>query len=445
MNKCLQVACFGAVMLSVASQADQDAAPPFTRREDPIIVRGEELAPLAGRPTQALRLLSVRQGKLVPVPFQIDKFDAASQPILERVRKREDRPWQVNPALALHPDLEDGDELVLLAGDLGPRADRDQLPPGLTVEITATDTNTGASAFTYLIDLGTNAPFAREDHIRYDPENRMVHSRDLSHGCRDPKNPVVLDYLSIGASSNLLNRLHTKLRVSAVFGAVRMNRDENDVEGRVLSYTDGPVRVLLRQDARITSVFWMQSDWVERLIVNYPTRIEVPTRVRIPFRPGLLLTGARAQMILAFNAGASNLVVHHPAVDAPIPLSAGAPVVELKVDLSAYPKCWIWGPSGGLLVVFREDPRFTAMRLSRTFVCRPATAVAVAEGQNPAVEVQVTGIENIQRGVYDFPLVLSGRRNLRPGDERELEQIDTAPLRVSATPIHQEAAPSAKH
>lgn len=434
----------GMMCLSVAGEAGQAGVPGLTRREDPVVVRGADLAPLAGRPTQALRLLSVRQGQLVPVPFQIDKFDTGRRPILKCVRKRENRPWQVNPALALHPDLEADDELVLLAGDLGPRANPKQLPTRFAIEIAATDTNTGASAYTYLLELGTNAAFASEDYISYDPEHRMVQSRELSHGCCDPKHPAVLDYLSIGDSSNLISRLHTRLRVSTFFGCINMNRDENDIEARVLSYTDGPVRILLCQDSRVPSVFWMQSAWVERLIVSYPTRIEVPTHIKIPFRPGLLLSGARAEMVLGFNAAASNLVVQHPAVNAPIPLSIGAPVVERGVDLSVYPKCWIWGPSSGLMVMFREDPRFTKTRLSRTFVCRPASDGSATERRNPAVEMQMTGIENIQPGEYDFPLVLSGRRNLRPGGEIELEQIDTAPLRISATLIHRDTDSFAK-
>lgn len=431
----VRAAWMGMMCLSVAGEAGQAEVPGFTRREDPIIVRGADLALLAGRPTQALRLLSVRQGRLVPVPFQIDTFDAGRRPILNRVRNRENRPWQVNPALALHPALEAADELVLLAADLGPRADPSQLPTPFAVEIAATDTNTGASAYAYLLELGTNAPFASGDYISYDPKSRRVQSRELSHGCGDPKHPAVLDYLSIGDSSNLISRLQTRLRVSTFFGCISMNRDEDDIEARVLSYTDGPVRVLLRQDTRVTSVFWMQSDWVERLIVSYPTRVEVPTHIKIPFRPGLLLSGARAQMILGFNVAATNLVVQHPAVKAPIPLSVGSPIVEQEVDLSVYPKCWVWGPCGGLMVMFREDPRFTTTRLSRTFVCRPASDEPATERRNPAVEMLMTGIENIQPGEYDFPLILSGRRNLRPGEERELEQIDTAPLRISATSI----------
>jgi hypothetical protein len=430
--------------LSVAGEADPAGVPGFTRREDPVVIRGADLAPLAGHPTQALRLLSVRQGQLVPVPFQIDMFDAGRRPILKRVRERENRPWQVNPALALHPTFEAADELVLLARDLGPRADPAQLPTRFAVEIVATDTNTGASAYTYLLELGTNAPFASVDYISYDPERRMVQSHELSHGCRDAKHPAVLDYLSIGDSSNLISRLQTRLRVSTFFGCINMNRDENDIQARVLSYTDGPVRILLSQDSRVTSVFWMQSDWVERLIVSYPTRIEVPTHIKIPFRPGLLLSGARAQMILGFNAAASNLVVQHPAVKEPIPLSIGAPVVEREVDLSVHPKCWIWGPGIGLMVMFREDPRFINTRLSRAFVCRPASDEPATERRNPAIEMQMTGIENIQPGEYDFPLILSGRRNLRPGEEIELEQIDTAPLRISATPIRRDADSSAK-
>lgn len=429
------MAWLGMTRLSVAVEAGQAGDAALTRREDPIVVRGADLAPLAGRPMQTLRLLSVRKGQLVPVPFQIDKFDAGRRPVLRCIRERESRPWKVNPALALRPDLEADDELVLLAGDLGARAQPAQLPAGLAVEIVAADTNTGTSAYTYLLELGTNAPFASEDYISYDAERRLVRSRELSHGCCDPKHPAVLDYLSIGESSNLITRLHARLNVSTFFGCVSMNRDEDDIEGRLLSYTDGPVRVLLCQESRVTSVFWMQSDWVERLIVSYPTRVEVPTHVKIPFRPGLLLSGARAEMVLAFNAGATNLVVQHPAVKTPIPLTAGAPVVERGVDLSVYPKCWVRGPYGGLMVMFREDPRFTSARLSRIFICRPASGETVAERRNPEVEVQMTGIENIQRGEYDFPLVLSGRQNLQPGEEIELEQIDTAPLRVTATPI----------
>lgn len=433
-----------AVGVAVALRAVATETPRFNRKEDPIVVRGADLAPLTGHPTQALRLLAVREGQLVPIPFQIDKRDAKGAPILELIRERENRPWHDNPALERHPNLEADDELALLAGDLGPRIAGDHRPAGPAVEIAATDPLNGASAYAYLVEMGTNAPHARDDYVSYDAERRIIQSADLSYGRCDPKHPAVIDYLTIGGSSNILNRLRSNMRVSAVFGSIGTNRDENDVETRLLSYTDGPVRVLLRQESRIAGIFWMQSDWVQRLIVNYPTRIEVPTRIRIPFRPGLLLTDVRAEVILEFNNAGANLDVSHPAVDAPIPLSVGATNVEFDVDLEKYPSCWIWGPSGGLLASFREDPQFAAMKLSRRFACHPATAATEPDAPEPghaSVEMHVTGIENLQRGTYDFQLVLSARRNLRPEDQRELEQIDHDPLRISTTPLQPEAAP----
>lgn len=39
------------------------------------------------------------------------------------------------------------------------------------------------------------------------------------------------------------------------------------------------------------------------------------------------------------------------------------------------------------------------------------------------------------RATYRFRLVMSGRRNFRPGDEREFSQIDDAPLQIATRPV----------
>jgi len=425
-------ASFTLLGLALATGVKAEMGPPFSRREDPIVLRGADAATFRGAPLRALRMLAVRDGAPVPIPFQIDPCDATGAPLLEWVREREGRPWTANPARAAHPNLEDRDEIVLLARDLGPRLPSDALPDREAVEIEALDPLDGARAYAYLVRRATDAPASDTDYVAYNPETRVVRSRELAYGRTDPKHPAVVNYLAVGDGENLLRGLHTPVRITAVFGAVGINRDENDVETRLRGYTDGSIRVLLRQESRIAGVLLIRGDWVERLLVNYPTRVEIPTRAHVPLRPGVVITRATADLVIELTAAAEGGEIRHAALETPLRIESGAAPFQQDLPESSEHEFTLLGAFGGLFIRYREDARFTQSGIARRFFFQPgAGGDGGASDSAHRFGLQISKIEDLPRGNYEFRIVLCGRRDFRPGEEEEFRRIEAVPLKIS--------------
>ena len=396
------------------------------RREDPAVVAGASLPALLGTNLAALALMSARNGVLAPVPFQIDRKDAEGRPLLEWVRARVRDPWARNPGLAAHPALEEQDEAVFLARDLGARVPRARCPVD------------GARAWAYLLAFPAAPPACATDYISFDPRQCLVRSADLCYGRRDPDHPAVFNYLALGDAPdapNLLERFRLQVDASTFFDRMHIRRDENDVQTRLLGYTDGPVRVLVRQLSTLELLAWIHSEWVDRLTVNYPGRIEIPTTARVPFRPGRILSAASIEAKLALTDAVAGARLVHPALSGPRNVSREMTPVTDTASSNRPQWCALSGSWGGLVAVLHDDPRLLAAGLPRQFDFRGLPCGGAPEENPPGayaqLEMRASGMEKMGAGTYHFSFVIYGRRDFQPGDEQQLLRIDAQPLEIS--------------
>ena len=205
------------------------------------IVKGSDLGSLSEVSFADYSLMAVREGKLVPIPYQFDDMNDAGFPYVEGGN------FKVQGAAGrLDPD----DELVFMLKDGGEKADPGALSvaEGVAVaEIAARGKsgtryaylfkgNTARSEISYAnIDLKTGKVTTENWTLQMDPDNPLIWS-DMSYkGFRGGKS--VLDTM--------------KLRAKAKLGFIGATVGNNLIPADLVAVKNGPVRSIGEADASI--------------------------------------------------------------------------------------------------------------------------------------------------------------------------------------------------
>lgn len=428
-----------ALSLAVAGPLFAAAPPVFARTEDPVVMEGRRLEPLLGKNIDSLELFSFRGNEISAIPFQVDRKDADSGYIFKQIRRRETEAYQTNPDWVKHGKLQDSDEMVFLARDMGERNQCQR--PGLEIE--AKDPRTGAVAYAYLFSRATGDPvLSAHRYVTYDSVRNFIHSSGISYGPADPEHPAVFNRLTLGeggdGATNLLERFQSEFTAGVFFGCSTVHRREDDVQIRTLGYTEGPVRALLKQESRVYMFAGLDSGWVERVLVNYDNRIEIPTRFHVPFRLGRMFRHISVSGALQFTDATLGARLSHPALKEPQKISRDLPRFEGPIGEGEELRCALAGEFGGLVAIFRGDERvLNTEGVKRVFASSGASTYTAAEKKRSTdravarAEMRLEGLEYVPRGDYDFRFILFARKAFKPGDEREFFQIESEPLRTT--------------
>jgi len=333
----------------------------FTRTEDPVILKGSDLPWLLGAPADRLRVVSFREGLMVPVPFQIDPADDKGEMIFRKIVKG--AKFIDNLKAAPSRPLGKNDELVLMAGDLGDRADASTLPPGPAVEVTVTDPLDQTKAWAYVLFPSKDAPkISDEKYVRYIPDTDTVVSNHLNFGFTDPKYPMVLTLLALGDGladpaglTDLLDRFSMELAGTFKLGLGKVVRRETDLIQVVAGYNEGAVRVVKLLRYSVILIGKLDSPSVERLNASYRSCLSFPNDVSVPFSPGVILEDAGFNLSLDFTSAAKGAKVYHSLFADPI-------IVDGKMDEAekefgkGFPKWAVMSSGfGGIVAVVKVD------------------------------------------------------------------------------------------
>jgi len=417
------------VLILPAFASENRGAPPiFSRTEDPIVIAGEKLQPLLNQEISLLGLFADRAGKLSPVPFQIDKKDKDGQYTLEMTKSGDK--WQRNPELPSSLKLEKNDEIVFRSRDLGEKASPDKWPSSQGLEIEVTDPVNQSKAYAYLLAFLEPAPRSPVDFIEFRPESSLFLSDELSS-----KIPVFLNFLVFGRdpkSPNLFDRFKLRIGTSFLFGKIKVEKTEEDFQARLLAYTDGPIRVITIQELRADLVAGVKSPWIKQVSISYPNRIDFPIEIHIPFRPGLIINEAHATNTFDFSENISGSILYYPSLPAPLVVDGVMSPAELNVPSDYPPWCALAGKFGGIVTTLKYDDNVAQADIKKTFFYRDDRNYRDQFDNKPGsfgeMGIKITGMENLKGGVYRFRMVFYGRKNFKPGDEKEFLQIESHPL-----------------
>jgi hypothetical protein len=236
------------------------------RRYDVVTLTGYALRPQLGVPVANLRLYAAREGRLVPVPFQVDERDGEGRFVLPSGKARGE---DVDGGR-----LDDNDEIVTMADRLGDRVDRSAWPPGVRrgSEIEVRDPLDGESGWLYLFAFDEPPPLATE---------RLVHRKGFDKVLSEvftvgfPEEKAYFDHFTMKTaarkefSDNLVDRLKIRFRLTFRFLYIPLpyRAGEDDFGRQTIAYREGPIRVIFRQDLLVKLTFGVTfhmepSDWI---------------------------------------------------------------------------------------------------------------------------------------------------------------------------------------
>ena len=312
---------------SAAAQIDSE------RALEPVVIVGEDAAPLLGAAPQTVLAFRWGGAGWEPVPVQVDEralvdvadaygpldpFDCDPFLFCVGLRGAVETLFWTDTGTFLGPDpdatLDADDEIALVAGDGGPRAPEATPPPagtapGTLTEVQLADEASGATAYVYLaVGDGTGDPAAGADRVRYAFDLLSGDYRetyDLAGTNANGGEPVgdalgsnpesttvetdryrlhysdrwILDGLALGDGPDLLDRR------KVLFNPGDCDRHETTGsrgEGAFVVNRDGPVRA-------IRSVIGFNSGpLTQRTDVFWPGRVVSTTDLRVHAIPGVL-------------------------------------------------------------------------------------------------------------------------------------------------------------
>ncbi len=253
------------------------------RRYDAVIIKGEHLGPIQGTSIASLRLFSYRQGRFYVIPFQVDERDPAGEYVLPSGPKVIE---DVDKGI-----LDYNDELVLMARDAGDRAPNgpgESLNADKWTEIQLLDPiDFTKKAWVYFCHFSENPPaLSPVDYVNYNPEKEQIFSENYGLGYN--KGMVLYTDLFYpdgkgGFGPDLLDRIKVRINVKFFLNIIRVSKSEGDFRAEVVSWKDGPIRVLRNVQNYVRILFNISSPSVFAVSEYYSDYMFTPLQVTIPF------------------------------------------------------------------------------------------------------------------------------------------------------------------
>lgn len=206
----------------------------------PVIMKAPELLGLNGKAIDSLSVMSVRGGKLIPIPYQIDEIDEKGW-----VYTGDDSPYDIKGKEGI---LDEDDELVFMYRDTG----RQKYNPnsmnsvkGDIVQELSFDNGDGSKRYAYIVQGSTLR--SQADYVDFDmktgkaetifysfktkPSNFLVFEDFKAH-VGDNQQQRVLDAVLVDVSTNVFSKWTPR---------VSLNNFDN-LEAKPFASKDGPVR-----------------------------------------------------------------------------------------------------------------------------------------------------------------------------------------------------------
>ncbi len=282
---CYLFFCLGSVgfIKSVYAEVIPLSEDTLQRRYDAVIIKGEYLGPIQGMPISSLRLFSYKQGQFHVIPFQVDERDPSGEYVLPS-----------GPQVIEDVDkgvLDYNDELVLMARDAGDRAPNgpgESFNTDKWIELELLDPiDFTQKAWVYVCHFSEDPPaLSSVDYVNYIPEKEQIFSEN--YGLGYGKGMVLYTDLFYpdgngGFGPDLLDRVKVRIKVKFLFNIIRISKSEDDFRAEVVSWKDGPVRVLRNVQNYVRILYNLSSPSVFSVSEYYSNYMFTPLQITIPF------------------------------------------------------------------------------------------------------------------------------------------------------------------
>jgi hypothetical protein len=290
---------------SAATRAD-DGARTLQRLADPVIVEGVELPPLSGKDINHIRVFAFHENRPVAIPYQIDQRDSTGCWVWTVVYRQS---YQIDSnggyaPLIRKPEnagsgtvddqdpkgqalLDDNDELVFMATDLGDRGVDVQrtLHAGLVLQIEVVDAAAGTRGWAYAAWYPDSPPARSETrYMQYNARDRMVRSPLYDFHFSDEHTAVIHDLRVNGTPIIDRIRINGEITLDLPFIDSTIKFTEEDIHGYTEGYIAGPVRIIRRNIAHLELAGGLlSSSEVTCDHFYYPRHAEIPVCLSIRF------------------------------------------------------------------------------------------------------------------------------------------------------------------
>ncbi|MDT8386307.1 MAG: hypothetical protein RQ736_02250 [Thiogranum sp.] len=252
----------------------------------PVVLNAAALPFLVNAQANWVSLYAESQGRLEPIPFQIDKVDRRGRYEFasSETEKREEARARIVA----------GDEVTFMVGDLGGRWSGSPSAAEPLREVRLVDPETGVSRWLY-VRIGQRRDRSGGDYVQYQTDGDFIAGHSYRVGFADDV-PFLLDHLQRRQSpqqpwsDNLVDSMKVLHRGSFLhkFAFVRSHRD---YQSRVVAVKDGPVRVIRRTLNNVRMILFLKTPNIEVDFVAYGNSFYVDTLLDIPFRIGSIFSG----------------------------------------------------------------------------------------------------------------------------------------------------------
>jgi len=276
----------------------------LTRTEDPLVIFGEKFPEFLGKDMSALGLFALKQGKVLPIPFQIDEKTTSGEYVFTEGEKKNQDP---------DPKFDANDELVFMAFDAGDRTDQVELPD-LTgaYEIEISDPLGRGKAWVYLCSFSKIAARSAVDYVKMDYDKATKHFivTAPNYFTKSTADAIIYDYLALpkpggGFGPDLVDQLKIRGIITAFFGTLKIpfNFDQL-VKSKVTSWKDGPVRILRRGEGYLEIAEVKIKGSGSAVLFFYPNFFIYPMTIDMPLDLEAALTDMDLQGVTDFSKSA---------------------------------------------------------------------------------------------------------------------------------------------
>ena len=387
--------------------------------------------PLAGSKISDFRLFACSDGKLIPIPFQVD----------ERKNNR-----------YLLPDgpegergngiFDDQDELVFMVKDTGDRCRIDA--EGKWLEIEVIDPVDGGRGWVYLT-FNKDLPLSEERYVWYYPEEDSVATGKYFLQF-NREHPIFFDTLGIkeeagGSGKNMIDRLKIRFYARLTGGFISIHKNEEDFRTKLLAYHAGKVR-LIRLTRNWQTLFWkIPTPAADIFTIFYDNSFEFPVVVDLPFDVGLFLKSTDFRVSIDMRKEAGRRLFYNSRNTVPVEINGVPSPEKEKLDrgpfewmvnagVDPFPAGWFnvleWSAPGnpeiGIRLYFEDD-------------VNKKDPPENQPGEYGDLGYSIVGLEHVKKGKILIRSVMYWFEKFKPGDEKRFINVDKAPLRVRVSSI----------
>ncbi|MCG8673225.1 MAG: hypothetical protein MI867_27805 [Pseudomonadales bacterium] len=300
-------------------------------------LKGIEIPDLLQKSFDQLTLFSVKQGILIPIPFQLEDYDAEGYSWFKE---------SGNQLLGEENVFDEHDSLFFRYTDSGEKLDDYNASfAQISTEIAVTSPKTGLTRYVYVSDKLNG--FIHKPLTQYDQTTGVIES-DYFRLKTNPNNFLIWNDFTYqgyqGESTNtLLDTLKIRMDAGVILEGVRVTLDNRNIKTEIQAVKQGPIRTVVLGSAYLTFAS-VPVIFLDLNVQIYPQQYRIDAKVHVPAILAQLLNTPRATITLDGNNLAGSLLRVSAGSKDPVKVDGSMSEAETALADINLPKNdnWIW-------------------------------------------------------------------------------------------------------